>query len=77
VPNTFNVSGRVLGLSGKHAVYVALWRAEGFLERPVQQVRLEAGAAPIFTRRHRFEITFSRKPDLPVPAGLAGLDPGP
>jgi uncharacterized protein (DUF2141 family) len=46
--NAFRLSGRVLGVSGKHAIYVALWRADGFLEKPAQHARLEAGAEPIF-----------------------------
>jgi uncharacterized protein (DUF2141 family) len=47
-PETFKLSGRVLGSSGKSVVYVALWQADGFLKRPVQQVRIEPGAAPVF-----------------------------
>jgi uncharacterized protein (DUF2141 family) len=46
---TIDLSGRVTGASGKHAVYVALWRAEGFLEHPVKQVRLPAGTESTFT----------------------------
>jgi uncharacterized protein (DUF2141 family) len=55
-PETFKLSGRVLGSSGKGVVYVALWRADGFLKRPVGQVRIEPGAERVF----HFE----------VPAGL-------
>jgi hypothetical protein len=45
---TFQIAGRVVGASGKHAVYVALWRADGFLERPVDGVRFEPGKPPAF-----------------------------
>ena len=48
---TVDLSGTVTATSGKHAVYVALWRDEGFLEHPIQQIRLAAGA----------ELTFSFK----------------
>ena len=47
-PQTFKLSGRVLRSSGKSVVYVALWQADGFLKRPVQQVRIVPGAAPVF-----------------------------
>jgi uncharacterized protein (DUF2141 family) len=47
-PGTRALSGRVLGASGKHTVYVALWQADGFLERPAQQVRLAAEAPAAF-----------------------------
>ena len=46
---TVELSGTVKGASGKHAVYVALWRDKGFLEHPVQQIRLAAGAELTFT----------------------------
>ena len=48
-PGTVKLSGRVLGGSGKQAVYVALWGNDGFLERPAQQMRLDPGAQPDFT----------------------------
>jgi uncharacterized protein (DUF2141 family) len=38
------LSGKVIGASGKHAVYVALWDSGGFLTKPTQQVRLQAGS---------------------------------
>jgi len=41
VARTFKLSGRLLGSSGRNAVYVALWQADGFLKRPAQQVRIE------------------------------------
>jgi hypothetical protein len=55
-PETFKLSGRVLGSSGKNVVYVALWQADGFLKRPVQQVRTEPGPAPVF----QFEVPAGR-----------------
>lgn len=51
-----SLSGQVSGSSGKYVVYVALWQAEGFLKRPVQQVRIEPGAARTF----RFEVPAGR-----------------
>jgi uncharacterized protein (DUF2141 family) len=42
------ISGRVDGTSGKSPVYIALWQSDGFLERPVRQVRVEPGAVPDF-----------------------------
>ncbi len=53
---TFRLAGRVLGASRKCAVYVALWQADGFLKRPVQQVRIAPGEELVF----RFEITAGR-----------------
>lgn len=47
-PPVVTVSGVVLGASRKHAVYVALWDNDGFLKRPVQQVRLEPGLELMF-----------------------------
>jgi uncharacterized protein (DUF2141 family) len=51
-PGTHALSGRVLGGSGKHAVYVALWQADGFLERPAQQARF----APGTPASYRFDV---------------------
>ena len=45
---TFKLSGRVMGASGKNAVYVALWQADGFLARPAQTRRIAAGEEPMF-----------------------------
>ncbi|WP_049761599.1 DUF2141 domain-containing protein [Candidatus Korobacter versatilis] len=45
------VSGHIQGASGKHAVYVALWDADGFLRNPVQELRIAPGAIPAFTFR--------------------------
>jgi len=45
---TFLLSGKVIGASGKHAILVALWDAHTFLHNPVQQMRIEPGAAPAF-----------------------------
>jgi uncharacterized protein (DUF2141 family) len=53
---TIKLSGRVSGSSGKKTVYVALWRADGFLTRPVQQVRIEPGSELVF----HFEVAAGR-----------------
>ena len=45
---TFKLSGRVVGASGKNALYVALWQADGFLVRPAQTRRIAAGEEPVF-----------------------------
>jgi len=50
-PATVKLSGRVLGGSGKHALYVALWQRDGFLEHPAQQTRLDPGSPPEFAFR--------------------------
>jgi hypothetical protein len=55
-PQTFGLFGKVLGSSGKSVVYVALWQADGFLKRPVQQVRFEPGAELHF----HFEVPAGR-----------------
>jgi uncharacterized protein (DUF2141 family) len=47
-PETIRLSGRILGSSGKSAVYVALWQAGNYLKRPVQQGRIEPGAELVF-----------------------------
>jgi len=41
---TITLSGKVLGASGKHTVYVALWNENSFLKKPVQQVQFKTGA---------------------------------
>lgn len=51
-----NLSGRVIGGSGKHVVLVALWDASGFLKRPAQQIRIEPQADPHF----QFQIPIGR-----------------
>jgi len=43
-----NLSGKVIGGSGKHAIYVALWDASGFLDKPVREIRVEPGASAEF-----------------------------
>ena len=50
------LSGGVLGASGKHALYVALWKAQGFLKRPAQSTRFAAGEDTAFC----FEVTAGR-----------------
>jgi uncharacterized protein (DUF2141 family) len=42
------LSGKVVGGSGHHAVYVALWSADGFLEKPAQSARFAVGVEPAF-----------------------------
>jgi uncharacterized protein (DUF2141 family) len=53
---TFKVAGRVLGASGKNAVYVTLWQADGFLTKPVREIKIEPGAEPVF----HFEVIKGR-----------------
>ena|ERR1022692_2802466 len=48
-PARVTISGRVDGTSGKSPVYIALWQSDGFLERPVRQVRVESGNVPAFS----------------------------
>ncbi len=55
-PKTVTIGGHVLGASGTFAVYVALWGADGFLVRPVRQIKLPAGADRVF----RFETPAGR-----------------
>jgi uncharacterized protein (DUF2141 family) len=43
------VSGRVTGATGKHTVYVALWSQSGFLDKPSQGQRFDAGVEPAFS----------------------------
>ena len=50
-PPSRAISGEVRGASGSHAVLVSLWSAEGFLERPVQQIKLEPSASKRFSFR--------------------------
>lgn len=53
---TLQLSGRLLGASRNSALYAALWQADGFLKRPVQQIRIEPGAERAF----RFEVPAGR-----------------
>jgi uncharacterized protein (DUF2141 family) len=53
---TVTLSGKVIGASGKYAIFVALWDAHGFLARPVQQVRIAPRAAPVF----HFQVSAGR-----------------
>ena len=43
-----SLSGKLIGSSGKHVIFVALWDSSGFLKRPVQQIRIEPRAEPHF-----------------------------
>jgi hypothetical protein len=45
---TFRLSGHVAAASGNHSVFVALWREQGFLERPVDGVKIAAGKPTTF-----------------------------
>jgi uncharacterized protein (DUF2141 family) len=47
-PTSVALSGQVHGASGKHAVHVALWRREGFLEHPAREAQFPPGVAPAF-----------------------------
>lgn len=47
-PATVRISGTVMGGSGKHPIHVALWDAAGFLEKPVEEIRIGPGAASEF-----------------------------
>ncbi len=51
-PAVIVLSGKVVGGSGKHAIYVALWNTQDFLKKPVQQIRIEPQVAPDF----RFQV---------------------
>ena len=51
-----NLSGNVSGGSGKHVIFVALWQNDGFLNHPVQQVRIEQHAEPHF----QFQVPVGR-----------------
>jgi uncharacterized protein (DUF2141 family) len=51
-----NLSGTVIGGSGKHIIFVALWDASGFLKHPVQQIRIQPQAQPHF----QFQIPSGR-----------------
>jgi uncharacterized protein (DUF2141 family) len=45
---TVAISGKIIGASGNHPVYVALWDSSGFLTKPSQQIRLDPHSAPQF-----------------------------
>jgi uncharacterized protein (DUF2141 family) len=47
-PSQVVISGQIAGTSGRHSVYVALWDEQGFLVRPVQQLRIAPGAVAVF-----------------------------
>ena len=44
----FEISGRVTGGSGKRTIFVVLWGAARFLNKPVEQLRIDSQAAPVF-----------------------------
>jgi uncharacterized protein (DUF2141 family) len=45
---SLTLSGRVLGSSGRHTLFVALWDEKNFLQHPVQQVEIRPQDAPVF-----------------------------
>jgi uncharacterized protein (DUF2141 family) len=55
-PATVAISGRVVGASGGHAVYVALWTADNFLQTPTKQFKF----APGVEARFRFDVAPGR-----------------
>lgn len=50
------LAGRVDGGSGRHTLFVALWREQDFMSRPVAVARIPAGAEPAFA----FEVDRGR-----------------
>lgn len=53
---TVIISGRVVGGSGRHPIHVALWNADGFLKKPVAELRL----VPSGDRQFRFPVSPGR-----------------
>jgi len=51
-PAVVALAGRVHGASGRHAIHVALWRRDGFLEHPAREARFAPGQPPEF----RFDV---------------------
>lgn len=47
-PKNVTLSGRVIGASGRHIIYVALWNENGFLKTPVQRIRIDPQQTPAF-----------------------------
>jgi uncharacterized protein (DUF2141 family) len=41
-PPPVTISGKITGASGNHRIYIALWDAAGFLNKPAQQVLIDA-----------------------------------
>jgi uncharacterized protein (DUF2141 family) len=50
-PQLVTIAGQVFAASGAHPVHVALWDGEGFLRKPVKEVRL-----PPETTRFQFAV---------------------
>ena len=48
-PASVVLSGSVLGSSGKHPVYVALWDAASFLRKPVRSLKIVPGSPTSFS----------------------------
>jgi len=42
------ISGHILGATGRYPIYIALWQSDNFLKTPVRQIRIEPGAQPVF-----------------------------
>jgi uncharacterized protein (DUF2141 family) len=55
-PAKLAISGRVVNAADDKTVYVALWDAGGFLDKPVRQIKL----APKTARTFRFEVAPGR-----------------
>ena len=45
---TIAIFGTVVGGSGKHTIFIAIWNESGFVSRPVQQIRILPGAPAVF-----------------------------
>jgi len=50
------ISGRVLGASVAHSVYVMLWDSTGFMKQAVRQIQLRPGTEKVFS----FKIALGR-----------------
>jgi uncharacterized protein (DUF2141 family) len=55
-PAKLAIAGKVAGASDEKTVYVALWDAGGFLDKPVRQIKLPPKSA----RSFRFEVAPGR-----------------
>jgi uncharacterized protein (DUF2141 family) len=45
---TVAISGKVIGASGNHPIYVALWDSSGFLTKASQQIRIDSHSSTQF-----------------------------
>jgi uncharacterized protein (DUF2141 family) len=55
-PATYKLSGRILKASGKYDVHVALWQADGFLEKQAKELRIKPGEK----LNYQFEVAAGR-----------------